>query len=146
VASEDEVRYEAVFRERWRDRKSQGVRPGEVIRQPGWIDAGLVALGILLAVGVIAAGAMTTARSEALPAAVQGTSVSAVLVNAPPPSPGTPVVFRDTSGTEVDGVIVDASPVEALAELQQPSPASSGTLVVPAGRQRLISLLLPKLW
>jgi hypothetical protein len=48
VTADDEVHYEAVFRERWRDRKSEGARPGELIRQPGWIDVGLAALGMTL--------------------------------------------------------------------------------------------------
>ena len=91
VTADDEVRYEAVFRERWRDRKSEGARTGELIRQPGRIDVGLVALGILLASGAVAAGTMTTARTEALPAVLQGTSVSAVPASAPPPAPGTAV-------------------------------------------------------
>ncbi len=107
---------------------------------------GLVALGILLVSGAVAAGTMTAARSDALPAVVQGTSVSAVPANGPPPAPGTPVRFRDASGTSFDAVIVDVSPTEVVAELKQPGPASAGTLLVPAGRQRLISLLLPRLW
>jgi hypothetical protein len=146
VTADDEVRYEAVFRERWRDRKSEGARPGELIRQPGWIDVGLAALGILLASGAVAAGTMTTARTEALPAVVQGTSVSAVPASVPPPAPGTPVRYRDASGTTLDAVVVTVSPTEVKAELEQPGPASAGTLLVPAGRQRLISLLLPRLW
>ena len=53
VTADGEVRYEAVFRERWRDRQSAGARPGELIKQPGWIDAGLVALGVLLVAGAV---------------------------------------------------------------------------------------------
>ena len=146
VTADDEVRYEAVFRERWRDRKSEGARPGELIRQPRWIDVGLVVLGILLASGAVAAGTITTARTEALPAVAQGTSVSAVLADAAAPAPGTPVQFRDASGTTFDAVVVGTSATEVTAELTHPGPASAGKLLVPAGRQRLISLLLPRLW
>jgi hypothetical protein len=146
VTADDEVRYETVFRERWRDRKSEAARPGELIRQPRWIDVGLVALGILLASGAVAGGTMTTARTEALPAVAQGTSVSAVLADAAAPAQGTPVQFRDASGTIFDAVVVGTSPTEVMAELTRPGPASAGKLLVPAGRQRLISLLLPRLW
>ncbi|MGX9789647.1 hypothetical protein [Mycobacterium sp. MMS18-G62] len=146
MADDGEVRYETVFRERWRDRQSKGARPGELIKQPGWIDAGLIALGALLAAGAVAAGTMTVARSEALPAVVQGNSVTAVVADAAVPAPGTAVQFRDESGTTFDAVVVDASPTEVVAELKQAGPSSSGKLLVPAGRQRLISLLLPRLW
>lgn len=146
VADDGEVRYEAVFRERWRDRQSGGARPGELIKQPGWIDVGLVALGILLAAGVVAAGTMTIARSEALPAVVQGNLVTAVLADATGPTPGTAVQFRDESGATFDAVVVDVSATEVTAQLAQPGPAAAGKLLVPAGRQRLISLLLPRLW
>jgi hypothetical protein len=146
VTADDEVRYEAVFRERWRDRKSEGARPGELIKQPRWIDVGLVALGILLASGAVAAGTMTTARTEALPAVAQGTSVSAVLADVAAPAPGTPVQFRDASGATFNAVVVGTSSTEVTAELTRSGPASAGKLLVPGGRQRLISLLLPRLW
>jgi len=146
VTADGEGRYEAVFRERWRDRQSGGARPGELIRQPGWIDAGLVALGVVLAGGVAAAGTMTIARSEALPAAVQDNSVTAVLADAAAPAPGTSVQFRDESGTTRDAVVVGVSATEVTALLTQPGPAAAGKLLVPAGRQRVISLLLPRLW
>jgi hypothetical protein len=146
VADDGEVRYEEVFREHWRDRQSGGARPGELIKQPGWIDVGLVALGVLLVSGAVAAGTMTIARSEALPAVVQGNSVTAVLADAAGPTPGTAVQFRDDSGATFDAVVVDVSATEVTAQLEQPAPASAGKLLVPAGRQRLISLLLPRLW
>jgi hypothetical protein len=146
VTDDGEVHYEAVFRERWRDRRSGGARPGELIKQPGWIDAVLVALGILLVAGVVAAGTITVARSQALPAVVQGNSVTAVLSDAAGPAPGTAVQFRDQSGDTFDAVVVDVSATEVTAQLAQPGPASAGKLLVPAGRQRLISLLLPRLW
>ncbi|MDT5319486.1 MAG: hypothetical protein QOD88_2008 [Mycobacterium sp.] len=117
-----------------------------MIKQPGWIDVGLVALGILLAAGVVAAGTMTIARSEALPAVVQGNLVTAVLADATGPTPGTAVQFRDDSGATFDAVVVDVSATEVTAQLAQPGPAAAGKLLVPAGRQRLISLLLPRLW
>ncbi|MBI3224286.1 MAG: hypothetical protein HYZ39_04415 [Mycolicibacterium cosmeticum] len=146
MTDDDAVRYESVFRERWRDRKSEGARPGELIRQPRWINVGLVALAILLAAGAVAAATMTTARTVALPAVTQGTSVSAVVADAPVPTVGAPVQFRDASGTTFDAVVVGAGPTEVTAELTHPGPASAGKLLVPAGRQRLISLLLPRLW
>jgi hypothetical protein len=146
VADDGEVRYEAVFRERWRDRQSGGARPGELIKQPGWIDAVLVVLGVLLVSGAVTAGTMTVARSEALPAVVQGNSVTAVVADAAAPAPGTAVQFRDVSGATFDAVVVDVSATEVTAQLEQPGPASAGKLLVPAGRQRLISLLLPRLW
>ena len=146
MADDGEVRYEAVFRERWRDRQSGGARPGELITQPGWIDAVLVVLGVLLVSGAVTAGTMTVARSEALPAVVQGNSVTAVVADAAAPAPGTAVQFRDTSGATFDAVVVDVSATEVTAQLEQPGPASAGKLLVPAGRQRLISLLLPRLW
>jgi hypothetical protein len=99
-----------------------------------------------LAAGAVAAGTMTTARTVALPAVAQGTSVSAVLADAAAPAPGEPVQFRDESGTTFDAVVVDTSAAEVMAELTQSGPASAGKLLVPAGRQRLISLLLPRLW
>lgn len=140
------VRYEAVFRERWRDHRSAGARPGELIKQPGWIDAGLVALGVLLAAGAVVAGTMTVARSEALLAVAQGTSVTAVRGEAAPPALGTPVQFRDASGTTLDAIVIDVSATEVIAQFKQPGPASAGELLVPAGRQRLINVLLPRLW
>jgi hypothetical protein len=146
VTDDGEARYEGVFRERWRDRQSGGSRPGELIKQPGWIDAVLVALGVLLATGVVAASTMSIARSEALPAVAQGNSVVAVLSDAAGPAPGTAVQFRDTSGGTFDGVVVDVSTTEVTAQLEQPGPQSSGKLLVPAGRQQVISLLLPRLW
>ena len=146
MTDDGEVRYETVFRERWRDRRSGGARPGELIKQPGWIDAGLVALGALLAAGAVAAGTMTVARSEALPAVVQGNSVTAVLADAAGPAPGTAAQFRDESGATFDAIVVDVSTTEVTAQLKRPGSASAGKLLVPAGRQRLISLLLPRLW
>ena len=146
VTDDGGARYESIFRERWRDRQSGGARPGELIKQPGWIDAVLVALGVLLVAGVVAAATMTVARSEALPAVVQGNSVTAVLVDATGPTPGTKVQFRDESGATFDAVVADVSATEVTAQLAQPGPAAAGKLLVPAGRQRLISLLLPRLW
>ncbi|MDT5011261.1 MAG: hypothetical protein QOH57_2878 [Mycobacterium sp.] len=146
MTADGEGRYESVFRERWRDRRSAGARPGELIRQPRWIDAGLVALGVLLAAGGVAAGTVTVGRSEALPAVVQGTAVTAVRGDAVPPAPGTAVQFRDSAGATLDAVVVDVSASEVVAVLTQPGPASGGQLLIPAGRQRLINVLLPRLW
>ena len=146
MTDDDEVRSESIFRERWRDRQSGGARPGELIKQPGWIDAGLAALGVLLVAGAVAAGTITVARSDALPAAVQGNSVFAVLADAAAPAPGTAVQFRDPSGATFDAVIVNVSSTDVTAQLKQPGPDSTGQLLVPAGRQRLITLLIPRLW
>jgi hypothetical protein len=77
---------------------------------------------------------------------VQGNSVTAVLADVPGPTPGTAVQFRDESGATFDAVVVDVSVSEVTAQLEQPGPPSAGKLLVPAGRQRLISLLLPRLW
>jgi hypothetical protein len=146
MTDDGEVRHEAIFRERWRDRQSGGPRPGELIKQPRWIDAGLVGLGFLLAAGAVVAGTMTVARSESLPAAVQGNSVIAVLADAVAPEPGAAVQFREPSGATFDAVVIDVSPTEVMAQLKQPGPETTGQLLVPTGRQRLIAVLLPRLW
>jgi hypothetical protein len=144
MTADDDVRYEGVFRERWRDRQSAGARPGELVKQPGWIDAGLVALGVLLTVGAVAAGTMTIARTQALPAVVQGTSVTAARGEASP-APGSVVQYRDASGTTLSATVVEVTETEVMARLDQPGPASTGQLLVPADRQRLITVLLPRL-
>jgi hypothetical protein len=145
VTTDGEVRYENVFRERWRDRQSSGARPGELIKQPGWIDAGLVALGVLVAAGAVAAGTVTITQSDALPAVAQGTSVTATLTGGAAPAPGTAVQYRNASGTTLSAVVVGVTATDVTAQLDRPGPASSGELLVPAGRQRLISVLLPRL-
>jgi hypothetical protein len=144
MTADDDVRYEAVFRGRWRDRKSAGARPGELIKQPGWIDAGLVVLGVLLAAGVVAAGTMTIARTQALPAVVQGTTVTAARGEASP-APGSVVQYRDASGITLGATVVEVTETEVTARLDQPGPASTGQLLVPADPQRLITVLLPRL-
>jgi len=146
MTDDGEVRYESVFRARWRDRQSGGARPGELIKQPGWIDAGLAALGVLLVAGAVVAGTVTVARSESLSAAVQGNSVIAVLAGVAAPATGTAVQFRAPSGATYDAVVVDVSATEVVAQLKQPGPESTGQLLVPTGRQRLITVLLPRLW
>jgi hypothetical protein len=144
VTEDDGTRYEAVFRERWRDRQSAGARPGDLVKQPGWIDAGLAVLGVLLAAGVFAAGTMTIARTQALPAVVQGTSVTAARGEASP-APGSVVRYRDASGTTLSATVVEVTETEVNARLDQPAAASTGQLLVPADRQRLITVLLPRL-
>jgi hypothetical protein len=57
-----------------------------------------------LVAGTVAAGTMTVARSEAVPAAAQGSLVTAVLADATAPAPGTAVQFRDASGTTFHAV------------------------------------------
>jgi hypothetical protein len=142
---DSQVSYETLFRQRWRDRRSSGARSGELIKQPRWIDAGLIALGVLLAGGAVAAGTITVARTAALPAIVQGNSVTAVRSAGMTPAPGTVVQFRDASGATLDAVIVGVNATEVQAELARSGPAEAGELIVPAGRQRLISVLLPSL-
>jgi hypothetical protein len=139
------VRYESVFRARWRDRQSARARPGELIEQPAWIDAGLVVLAVLFAIGVLAGAKITVARTAALPAVVQGTSVTAVGSTDPHLSPGIAVQYRDASGATRGAVVAQVTPTEVIAQLPQPGPPSAGELLVPAGRQRLISVLLPRL-
>ena len=146
MTDDGEVHYESIFRERWRDRQSGGTRPGELIKQPGWIDAGLVFLGVLLLAGAVAAGTITVERNQSLPAAVQGNSVFAVFAGGAAPARGAAVQFRDPTGATFDAVVVDVSPTEVVAQLTQPGPESTGQLVVPAGWQRLITVLLPRLW
>lgn len=140
-----EIRHESVFRERWRERQSTASRPGELIRQQGWVDAGLVALGVLLAAGAVVAGTASVARTEALPAVVQGISVTASRAGGMPPARGCAVQFRDASGATHGAVVVDVTATEVKAELDRPVSAPAGELVVPQGRQRLISTLLPRL-
>jgi len=143
--TDGEVRYENVFRERWRDQQAAGARPGELIKQPGWINAGLAVLGALVVAGAVAADTLTVAENDALPAVAQGTSVTATVTGGPAPSPGTVVQYRDASGTTVGGVIVEVTPTEVTARLDRAGPAPAGELLVPAGRQRLINVLLPRL-
>jgi hypothetical protein len=144
VTEDDDARYETVFRERWRDRQSAGARPGELVKQPRWIDAGLVVLGVLLTAGVVAAGTMTIARTLALPAVVQGTSVTAARGEASP-APGSVVQYRDASGITLGATVVEVTDTEVTARLDQPGPTSTGQLLVPGDRQRLITVLLPRL-
>jgi hypothetical protein len=144
VPEDDDARYEAVFRERWRDRQSAGARPGELVKQPGWINAGLVVLGVLLTAGVVAGGTMTIARTQALPAVVQGTSVTAARGDASP-APGSVVQYRDASGITLGATVVEVTETEVTARLHRPAAASTGQLLVPGDRQRLITVLLPRL-
>lgn len=95
---EGEVRYASVFREHWRDRQSAATRTGELITQPGWIDAGIAALCALLAAGTLAAGTITLARTEALPAVAQGASVSAVRTGGSPLADGAAAARCDIGG------------------------------------------------
>jgi hypothetical protein len=146
VTDDGEVR-ESIFRAGWRDHHSAGSRPGELIKNPGWIDAGLIALAVLLTAGAVAAGTITLAQTTALPAVVQGATVTAdVTEGQQAPARGTAVQFRDPSGATVDAVVVDATATDVTAQLDRPAPASAGELVVPAERQRLINVFLPRFW
>jgi hypothetical protein len=145
VSDDGEIRYESVFRERWRDRQSAATRPGELVKQQGWIDAGLLALGVLVAAGALAAGTVRIAQTEALPAVTQGMSVTAIRGAGTPPAQGTAARFRDASGATQGAVVVEVTATEVRAQLDRPVSAPSGELVVPKGRQRLIGVLLPRL-
>jgi len=140
-----EVRYESVFRQRWRARQSAGARPGELIKQPRWIDAGLLALVVLFAVGAVAGATVTIERTAALPAVAQGTVVTAVRGNQVVPPPGDTVQYRDASGTTFDAVVIAVTDSEVTARVTPSGTVSSGELLVPAGRQRLIGMMLPRL-
>ncbi len=140
-----ETRHEPVFRQRWRDRQSAATRPGELINQQGWVDGGLVALTVLLAAGAVTAGTVSVVQTEALPAVAQGIWVTASRDGGIPPARGAAVQFRDASGTTQTAVVVDVTATEVKAELGRPVSAPTGELVVPQGRRRLISTLLPRL-
>ncbi|WP_066960972.1 hypothetical protein [Mycobacterium sp. 852002-50816_SCH5313054-b] len=142
---DDESRCESVFRQRWRDRQSAAARPGELIRQQGWIDAGLVALWVLTTAGAVAAGTISVAQTDTLPAVAQDSSVTAARGSGPPPAQGTAAQFRDPSGTTQRAVVVEVTATDVRARLDRPVPAPAGELIVPTGRQRLISVLLPGL-
>ncbi|MBU3748872.1 MAG: hypothetical protein FGM52_00175 [Mycobacterium sp.] len=137
--------YQTVFRESWRERQSAGNRLGDLIRQPGWLDAGLVGLGVLLAAGAVAAGTVTVARTAAYPAVVDGTTVSAVRGSGPTPAVGSPAQFRDTSAAEIGATVVSVSATEVVARLSRPASESAGQLLVPLGRERLLDLLAPRI-
>ncbi|BBZ73424.1 hypothetical protein [Mycobacterium paraseoulense] len=144
-SDDGETRHEPVFRERWRDRQSTASRPGELIKQQERTEAGLVMLGVLLAAGALIAGTVSIARTEALPAVTQGMTVTASRGGGIPPARGAAVQFRDASGTTHGAVVIDVTATEVKAELDRPVSAPSGELVVPQGRQRLISALMPRL-
>jgi hypothetical protein len=141
-----DIRRENVFRKRWRDRQSAGARPGELVKQAGWTGWGLAVMGVLVFAGVVVASTVTIANTQALPALAHGRSVIAARTDAQPPDPGTTVQFRDASGTTFDAVVVEVSESQIMAELDRPVAAPAGDLVIPAPRQRLIAMLLPRLW
>ncbi len=64
------------------------------------------------------------------------------------PSRGEQVQFRDSSGATHDAVVVEVTATEVLAELNRSGPAAAapGQLAVPAGREPLINMLLPRFW
>lgn len=143
--TEPEVDYESVFRQSWRAKQSAGARPGELIKQPRWIDAGLIALIALFAVGAVAGATVTIERTAALPAVADGTAVTAVRGDGAVPAPGETVLFRDASGVTQDAVVVGVTDAEVTAEVVRSGPVASGELLIPAGRQRVIEMLLPRL-
>lgn len=134
----------SVFRERWRERQSAGNGLERLVRQPAWVDAGLVILGVLLVLGVVAAANVTVARTAAFPAVSDGLRVSAVRDAAPAPLVGSPARFHDLAGTDVDAVVVEVDPTEVIAELSRPTAPSAGQLLVAVGPGRLVDLLAPR--
>lgn len=145
AALDGDARCTSVFRERWRDRQSGATRPGELVSQPGWIGAGLVALGVMLTAGAVTAGTVTTERATTLPAVADGMSVTGIRSGEAPPARGTAAQFRDSSGTTWDAVVVEVTANEVKASMRQRSSGSAGALVYPAGREPLITVLLPRL-
>lgn len=146
MSEETPAGYQAVFRERWREHQSSGNRlGGRLIRQPRWVDAGLVALGVLLAVGAVAATTVTVPRTAAFPAVVDGVKVSAVRGAGPAPAVGSPAQFRDTTGATIDAVVVEVAQTEVIARVSQPAPPSAGQLLAPVGKERLFEVFVPRL-
>ncbi|MBI3225191.1 MAG: hypothetical protein HYZ39_09050 [Mycolicibacterium cosmeticum] len=137
----------SVFRDRWRERQSAAGRPGELIKQPGWIDSGLWTLGLLIAAGVLAASTGTVARTAALPAVAHGVTVSATRTADVVPIVGDPAQFHDASGATRAADILEVTATEVRAALRSPGPTESpGVLDVPSGRQRLIGVLFSRWW
>lgn len=145
MSEEDRTGYQAVFRERWRERQSAGNRLGSLIRQPRWMDAGLVVLAALLAAGAVAAATVTVGRTAAYPAVVDGTTASAVRGADPAPEVGSPAQFRGAAAAPVDAVVVNVTPTEVIARLNTAVPSTAGQLLVPAGSERLYQVLIPRL-
>jgi hypothetical protein len=55
------------------------------------------------------------------------------------------VQYRDASGVTLGATVVEVTETEVMARLDQPGPGSTGQLLVPADRQRVITVLLPRL-
>ncbi|MFN8070424.1 MAG: hypothetical protein U0R66_01220 [Mycobacterium sp.] len=144
MSEEDRTGYQSVFRETWRERRSSGNQLGGLIRQPRWVNAGLLALAGLLAVGAVAGATVTVARNTSFPAVSDGATASAVRGPGPAPTVGSPARFRGAADT-IDAVVVGVSPTEVIAQLSRPAPPSGGQLLVPAAREPLFSLLIPRL-
>ncbi|MCE5289318.1 MAG: hypothetical protein LLG14_08735 [Nocardiaceae bacterium] len=145
MTDDGDLRSESVFRDRWRERRSASSPFGELVKQPRWITAGLVALATLIVAGLVAAFTITIAQTAALPAAAQDTSVLAVRGDGPAPDLGSVVQFRDASGITISGTVSEVTPTEIVARLERPSSSPAGVLIVPSGRQRLIDVLLSRL-
>ncbi len=146
VSADTGAGYQGVFRESWRERQSAGNRLGALIRQPGWVDAGLIGLGVLLIAGAVAASTVSVTRTAALPAVVDGVTVSAVRGPEPAPVVGSATQFRDNpDAPAIDAVVVEVSPTELIARLSRPAAVPAGQLLVPLGRERLLDLLAPRL-
>ena len=137
---------DSIFRQRWRDSRSASKGPGKLLEQPRWITTGLVALGALSLAGVAAANAVTVARTEALPAVTQGDSVVAMRSGEPAPDLGTVAEFRDAAGMSWPAIVIEVTTTQVHAQLDGPRSLVVGELVVPAAEDRLIDILVPRLW
>jgi hypothetical protein len=145
-ASQAEVQSKSVFRDRWLERRSASPKLGELINEPRWIAAGLIALATLLIAGFVAGGTVTIAQTEALPAVAQGDSVTAMRFGTSTPDVGTAGHFRDASGASISVVVTEVTATEVRARLPEASAMSVGELVLPAEPKRLIDVLLPGPW
>lgn len=144
MSTDSDVSDEGIFRRQWRSRQSNRRGPGDMIVQPRWIGGGLAGLAGLLAAGIVSATTLTVARTASLPAVAMETAVTAVPSEDTPPV-GAMAHFRDTSGATVDAVITESSATQVRARIPWRIPGTAGQLLVPDGRQRVISVLLPRL-
>jgi hypothetical protein len=94
----------------------------------------------------VATATSSVVQTEPLPAVTEGMSVTAIRGAGTPPAEGTAAQFRDASGATQGAVVVEVTATRVRARLARPSSAPAGELVVPNGRQRLISVLVPRLW
>lgn len=136
----------AMFRKHWQEHQSAAAMPGDLVSQPRWIDSGLTVLATMLVAGVVLGGTVTVARTEALPAVAQGSAVTAARTGDRAPELGATVQFRDAAGTSHSAVVIEVTGTEIVAQLPDPGRPAVGELILPAKSERLISLLVPRLW